>query len=465
MTTSAEAILARNATSGGQWSRRAQELASRAILDTMAVGIGGSASDQARLAAATVHPTAPGPCELSGPWTDPNAYGILDAAYLAGTAAHALDWDDYMHPMHGHASAVLLGALFPLAQSVNADGAALVGAYLAGYQVDWLVSLAMSHSHYGRGWHATSTLGVLGAAAAASKLLGLTPGQAGHALGVAASSASGIRVNFGTTTKAFHAGSAARGGVQAALLARAGATSSPNWLTGPAGMMETLGSEHPPHEAAQILASASAEGRHGIEAPWGLVQKPYACCGSVHAAIEALLTLLKNDGIDSRDVQMITAHVDPHVTAIMRHGHPEDSHQARYSPTWALAAAATDGHAGPQQFSDAALMRGEIHALRERVRVVPDLVVDHDERFAAEVEVQTAAGTSVLRLSEASGHPRRPMSDEDLDQKALAALQLACTEDKARALLPVLRTLDARLVRDVADVIRDSVRVCATVAT
>nr|WP_240690124.1 MmgE/PrpD family protein [Arthrobacter sp. PAMC25564] len=114
---------------------------------------------------------------------------------------------------------------------------------MLGYQIDYLASLALGHEHYRRGWHATSTVGTLGAAAVASRMLGLTTGQAGHALAIAASLAGGLRVNFGTPTKALHAGAAARHGVQAAQLARAGATGSADWLLGGHGMLAVFGGD------------------------------------------------------------------------------------------------------------------------------------------------------------------------------------------------------------------------------
>lgn len=454
MTTSPEDLVAEVVTAPAGWPAEVHELARRALVDTLAVGVAGSRSRAVRVAAATVNPAAEGPAPRSPWWADHRAYHVADAAYLAGTATHGMDWDDYMHPMHGHCSAVLLATVFPLAEALDADGPALVDAYLTGYQVDWLVSLALSHAHYRRGWHATSTIGVLGAAAAASRLLGLDRAEAGAALGVAASLASGVRVNFGTTTKASHGGHAARSGTQAALLARAGATSSPRWLTGPAGMIETFGGQFPAKEAARQVAGGVARGCHGRQTPWGLVQKPYACCGSVHGAVDALLEALDQRPVATGDIESVVAHVDPHVTAIMRHERPRDEHEARYSPTWVLAAATVDRAAGPAQFDEAAVRRDDIHELRERVRVLPDLVVGDDDRFAGRVEVHTRHGVLRAEVTEARGHPRRPLVSAELEAKARAALRLAVSEGAVPGLWGHVASVVDRPARTVGDGIR-----------
>src|SRR5205814_8303104 len=109
-------------------------------------------------------------------------------------------------------------------ESGGASGRTLLDAYIVGFEIEGRLGRTMNPSHYGRGWHCTSTLGTIGAAAAASRLLGLDVDRTGHALAIAASEASGLKENFGTMVKPLHAGLAARNGVLAAQLARAGMT-------------------------------------------------------------------------------------------------------------------------------------------------------------------------------------------------------------------------------------------------
>lgn len=422
----AEAALAGQVTGISDWSAGAKELGLDALADTLAIGVAGMAEEPGRIARTTVLPSAHR--DAVGTWSGAERFAVPDAAFLAGVATHSLDWDDYMHPMHGHCSAVLLAAAWPVAEHTGASGAELIDAFLAGYQVNYLASLALGHEHYGRGWHATSTVGTLGAAAVAGRMLELTTSQAGHALAIAASLAGGLRVNFGTPTKALHAGAAARHGVQAAQLARAGATGSPDWLLGSHGMLAVFGGDLaglPPAEAAgPILSADRATGsrRHGIETEWGLVQKPYCCCGSIHAAVEAVIGLATEHNLAPDGIRSLTLHVDPLIPGIMQVGVPWDAYSARYSPSWVMAASVVDRAAGPAQFAREALGRSEIHRLRERVVVVPDLATTDGDRFAGRVEIDYRGQILCREIRHAVGHPERPMPPEQRAAKQRAAL-------------------------------------------
>src|SRR5262249_39877566 len=150
--------------------------------------------------------------------------GAVWAALANGTAAHALDFDDTNFAMMGHPSAPVLAAALAAGELALADGRALVPAFLPGFEVETTMAPGVNPPHYEKGFHATGTLGTMGAAAAASRLLGLDAEQTRASLSLAASQASGLKENFGTMTKPFHAGHAARSGVLAALLARDGFT-------------------------------------------------------------------------------------------------------------------------------------------------------------------------------------------------------------------------------------------------
>ena len=143
--------------------------------------------------------------------------------------------------LSGHPSVPILPAALALAERQHASGAALLVAFVAGVEVEAKLGRALNPVHYETGWHATSTLGVFGAAAAAAKLLGLSAERTAHALAIAASMASGIKANFGTDGKPWHAGHAGRCGVEAALLAEAGFTGNPRALEHEDGFGATYG--------------------------------------------------------------------------------------------------------------------------------------------------------------------------------------------------------------------------------
>ena len=211
------------------------------------------------------------------------------AALANGTMAHALDFDDVNWHMSGHPTVPLLPAILALGQGVHASGQEVLLAYALGFEVETKVGLGMNPRHYDLGWHATSTLGTLGAAVACAKLLRLDVMKTRMALGIAASMAAGLRQNFGTMTKPLHPGQAAMNGVTAAQLARLGWTADANILEAPYGF-------------CQLYAGA---GRYRLDdvvkqlgQPFeilasGVAIKQYPCCAFTHRALDGMLTLVQ----------------------------------------------------------------------------------------------------------------------------------------------------------------------------
>src|SRR6266702_1936530 len=190
------------------------------ILDTVGVTLAGAGEPCARIARAVAAPSS-GTALLFG---RAERMKPTDAAFVNGTAAHALDFDDCSNTLGGHPSAPILPALFALADERRASGRDFVTAYVAGFEAQARLARAVNFHHYDKGWHPTATLGVFGACAASSRLLGLDAAQTATALSIAASFSSGLKANFGTMTKPLHVGHAARNGLLAAMLAREGLT-------------------------------------------------------------------------------------------------------------------------------------------------------------------------------------------------------------------------------------------------
>ena len=223
------------------------------MLDTVGVTLAGASEPAARIVQQIITPLNgddPHACRVLGTQTRASA---ADAALANGTAAHALDYDDMCFVSLAHPSAPLVAAALAAGELAHASGRALLDAYIVGFEIEGRLGRVMNPRHYQRGWHCTSTLGTIGAAAAASRLLGLDAAAAGHALAIAASEASGLKENFGTMVKPLHAGLAARNGVLAALLAKHGMTASAQALDGPQGFLAAMDSERP------SLAESSAD--------------------------------------------------------------------------------------------------------------------------------------------------------------------------------------------------------------
>src|SRR5262249_40562833 len=224
--------------------REAAATAKLAILDTIGVTLAGLAEETTAVVARVLHRTAaPGPALLFG---SSGRVDVLSAALINGVAAHALDFDDCNNTLGGHPSAPILPALWALADGVS--GKAFIAAYAAGVECETKLARAVHFHHYEKGWHPTATLGTFGSAAACGHLRRLGPDQIASALALAASMASGIKANFGTMTKPFHVGQAARNGLCAALLAKEGVTANHGALEHPQGFFAVYngaGTFHP----------------------------------------------------------------------------------------------------------------------------------------------------------------------------------------------------------------------------
>jgi 2-methylcitrate dehydratase PrpD len=194
-----------------------------------------------------------------------------DAAWINGTAAHALDYDDVA--LRGHPSTVLVPAILAEGESLGASGAQLATAYIAGYEVWAELAARDPAQHHQKGWHPTGIFGPIGAAAACASLRGLDPKRAAHALALGASHSSGLVANFGTMTKPYHAGRAAHSGVVAARLATAGFTASPDALEHPVGFLAAVS---PKGEADR--ASPAKAGQAWQILKQGLSVKKYPLC-------------------------------------------------------------------------------------------------------------------------------------------------------------------------------------------
>lgn len=214
-----------------EFPAQAIEIGKRCIIDGVGVALAGSTQAAGRIVRDYVAGTAARPeATVLGPV--PIRTTAASAALINGTSGHALDWDDTqlatsadrIFGLLTHPTVPPLVAALAVGERRGVSGDRFLEAFLTGFEVECKIAEAISPSHYKQGFHSSGTIGTFGAAVAAAKLLGLTPDRLAHMLAIAASSASGIRVNFGSMTKPLHVGRAAQNGVIAAELAAAGFT-------------------------------------------------------------------------------------------------------------------------------------------------------------------------------------------------------------------------------------------------
>ena len=287
-----------------------------------------------------------------------------NAALVNGAMAHALDYDDITHITKTHPTAVLLPAAIAVAEETGASGREMLLGYMAGFEVACAVGEALSEAYYDDlGWHPTGPLGAIGASAAASKIMALDPEQVAMAISLAASQASGLRQNFGTMTKPFHAGDAARAGVVSAKLVRDGFTASQDALEGRFGFIRAFsgGQGFNYEQVVENLGNKCYLVESGIEI------KKYPCCGSAHLALDATFDLLTQGTIDPEAVDRIEVIVDFDPPRSLIHSRPVSSLEGKFSMQYCLAAALLDRRVGLQSFTDDLVMRPEAQSLIPRI--------------------------------------------------------------------------------------------------
>jgi 2-methylcitrate dehydratase PrpD len=159
------------ATGFDQIPEKAVDIAKLAMLDTLGTALAGAQEPAVDLITEYVRSIS-GKAEASA-----IARGFKTSAALAalinGTSGHVLDYDDASYSTLGHPTVVLLPAILALGETNRLSGAAIIEAYVLGFEVAAKIALGLGFDVYAAGWHCTSTIGVMGAAAAGAKILKL----------------------------------------------------------------------------------------------------------------------------------------------------------------------------------------------------------------------------------------------------------------------------------------------------
>ena len=286
---------------------------------------------------------------------------VLSAAVVNGAASHALDYDDVNLAMTGHPSVVLLSALLPLAEERGSPGRDVMTAFVAGYELQCRLGLALAPGHYNAlGFHATGTLGSFGAAAACAHLLGLDAEKFAVALGIAGTQAAGLKSMFGTMCKPLHAGKAAYHGLLAARLARRGFTARQDIVECAQGFARTHSPDWHPERAL-------AEPPRGFHILNNLF-KYHAACYMTHAPIEAARKLREQHMLKPDQIERIRLALDETCDRICNIPAPRTGLEAKFSLrlTTAMALAGVDT-GGLASYSEATAADPALVALRDKV--------------------------------------------------------------------------------------------------
>jgi 2-methylcitrate dehydratase PrpD len=416
----------------------ARARAATAVLDTVGVALAGAAEPASRGVQQVAGAEGGGGCRVWGTSLRASAGG---AALANGTAAHALDFDDMCFVSLAHPSAPLVPAALAAAEMAKASGQAVLDAYVVGFEIEGRLGRVMNPRHYQRGWHCTSTLGTIGAAAAVSRMFKLDEDAAAHALAIAASEASGLKENFGTMVKPLHAGLAARNGVLAAELARAGLTASALAIDGPQGFLHAMDSE------SESLDEALADlGRRWEIVDTGVTVKLYPSCAGTHPTLDVVLDLRRREGLLADDIERIDVDVDAITPTVLIYDTPATGLQAKFSLPFCVAAAIVYGRVGVETFLPDRLGDPAVTALMPRIAMRVESAFDNGAPALTQARVTVTLRDGRVcteRADGARGYPTRPASDAELDAKFLGCARGVISSASAERALTMLRDFEA----------------------
>jgi 2-methylcitrate dehydratase PrpD len=358
--------------------------------------------------------------------------GVMEAALANGQMGHMLDYDDtHMGGVVLHTSGPILAALLPLVELGGVSGRDFICAYAAGFEAGVRVGQSAPGHHAG-GWHLTGTLGSIAAGAAAARLLRLDALRMTHALGIAATQASGMQQNRGTMCKSFHAGKAASNGLLAALLAEQGFDSTDEMIEGKRGFCRIYSDKAAPELVLEELGTRWEIARNG--------HKPYACGVVLHPALDAMIALRGERVRTPAEIERVELAVHPFAVRITGLTDPETGLQSKFSIYHAAAAAYLDGRAGIAQFTDERASAADVVALRGKIEARIDESLEKDQAAATLI---TASGERIeARIEHASGTVANPMSDRAIEDKFVANAVPVIGEERVRLVMAAAWALD-----------------------
>ncbi|MET3794724.1 MmgE/PrpD family protein [Aquamicrobium terrae] len=371
---------------------------------------------------------------LSGLHADP-----ATAALINGTAAHVLDYDDVA--LRGHPSAVLVPAILAEAEGIDADGPAMIAAYVAGYETWAELGRRLPKPLHTKGYHPTAIFGTLAVAAACANLRNLTAERAASAVAMAASQASGLTVNFGSDTKPFHVGSAAAAGLICARLAARGMTASSDALENPAGFLAAYGAEPQGlSEPADELGSRWRILEHGISI------KRYPVCYAIHRVIDAIIEMRPALQARLAEIESIHIHLGDIQKRMLRIDRPSTPLEAKFSAGFCTAAALVAGNVGIAELRDDLIGSGLIEDLTSKITY--ETITEVDPAFSnyapydqVRVRMRTGECFESPQIRRCKGHANMPMSAAELRAKFEDCTRNAFTASTRKNLFEQLQSL------------------------
>jgi 2-methylcitrate dehydratase PrpD len=363
------------------------------------------------------------------------------AALVNGSMAHASDFDDLSEPMCGHPTAPALPAILALAERERRSGLDVLVALAAANEIMSKLGRIAGHELFRAGLHPTATLGVLGAAAGAARILGLDPERTAIAIAIAASRAAGLRANIGSMVKPLHCGFAARDGVEAALLAQSGASANLDALDGVNGFLAAFARGY---ESTDAIAGSLGAPFDLVEP--GLVFKKYPSCWDTHSAVEAALALRETHRLQAGDVKSIRVALAPGMGGDLTYHDPRTPLEGKFSIEFCVAAALAKGCLTLAEFDQQSVADPLLRRLIAATELVfdPSLSDRNPRSFcaAARVDLVLQGEQNLSRTVQfMRGHPENPMTRREFEEKFAMCASSSLDPARMRACLAMINGL------------------------
>ena len=342
---------------------------------------------------------------------------ISAACFLHGVRSASIDFDDYEYVAGSHPSAPIFSALISIAQMKNISIEETYQGWLVGYELIIKLGQALSYDHYYKGWHSANTIGVIGTAAAVSKVLKLNADQMANAISIATSFSSGLKQQFGTDIKAFHVGFASQAGVQSALLAKNGGTANQDIWNIERGFIELYGSKF--SKKLNNNFKRSDLGNAIIKFPNFI--KFWPVCSYSQRVIQGGLILNKKIFI-KKNIKSITIEFPEPWFRVSKFHIPKNSTEARFSLSYCLATALINGKfdLSSLNISKNKKSLNMVKKIKLVTYKVPNNFEDYDPKYPDIIKVIMNDGSILIeKISHIKGGKNNPLKDEDIDNKFL----------------------------------------------
>ena len=411
------------------------ERASNAFGDTLACALAGR-GDKATLAVARAAELSHG-AGGAALWGMGHSLSMAGAALVNGTAAHALDFDDNFEPSMAHASAVLVPALLAMASGLEpVAGKRMLAAYIVGIELQARIGQVMHPDHYRAGWHATSTLGAIGAAGACAWLAGADSDGIANAMSLAFSQAAGSKLQFGSQAKPTHAGLAARAAVTAAALAKAGLGAKEAFATGPWSFAELYNGNGKELDTDGL-------GKRWALLDTGLMVKRFPCCAASHRALDGVESMIRDHGFGLEDVAEISVELPDMLARNLRYDTPETEAEARFSLSYPVLLMVQKGSLSLFDFTPEALASTPLRAHFEKVRRVPVPMGPEGPNMPNKITVTLSDGTVLHHVQHhLVGSGSNALSTDQKSAKLSDCLTWAALSDRQTQISSAFRALE-----------------------